>query len=177
MMKNPSFYSGAWGCFTSLIIILLAIFAMAISTNYQYPESRLCGGMLGAGYPVLFICDHWGGGSPTNSWGKITFIDVPNGGIRPTGFLIDFLFYSVLVWFIWFSGTRLLGKRVKRSDVWWSLFIMLGFLAGFLCASLTFWSSSLYLGDRYHYASPTPIVPSATPVGTMPSEITPTLGP
>jgi hypothetical protein len=47
---------------------------MAISANYQYPEHPSCGGMLGAGFPVLFICDDWGGGSPTSSWEKIDYV-------------------------------------------------------------------------------------------------------
>jgi hypothetical protein len=52
--------------------------------------------MLGAGFPILFICDDWGGGSPTNSWGKITFVDILNGGIKPGGFLVDLLVYAIL---------------------------------------------------------------------------------
>ena len=76
--------------------MLLAIFAMIISVNHQYPNSPSCQGMLGAGFPVLYICDNWGGGSPTNSWGKITPIDVINGGINLGGFLVDFLFYTAL---------------------------------------------------------------------------------
>lgn len=116
-MKNQFFLRGSRGCLISLAIIFLAVFAMAISTNYQYPDHPSCGGMLGAGHPVLFICDDWGGGSPTNSWGKITFVDVPNGGIRPTGFLIDFLFYAVLIWIIWLFVARILQKRINQSDL------------------------------------------------------------
>jgi hypothetical protein len=80
--------------------ILVAICAMAISVNHQYPEHPSCGGMLGAGFPALFICDDWGGGSPTNSWDKITFVDILNGGIRPEGFVVDLLFYTVLSYVI-----------------------------------------------------------------------------
>jgi len=173
MKENQFFRQGFRGCFISLVIILLAIFAMTISANYQYPEHPSCGGMLGAGFPVLFICDNWGGGSPTNSWGKITSIDIINGGIRPTGFLIDFLFYFILIWIIWLLAIRIIQRRISHNDLWWVAFISLGFISGFLCAFLTFQSSSLYLGDHYYYASPTPILPSPTAFATMPSLIAP----
>jgi len=173
MKENQFFRQGSRGCFISLVIILLAIFAMAISANYQYPEHPSCGGMLGAGFPALFICDDWGGGSPTNSWGKITSIDIINGGIRPTGFLIDFLFYTVLIWIVWLLAARIFQKHINHNDLWWVTFISLGFISGFLCAFLTFQSSSLYLGDSYYRTSPTPILPSPTPFGTMPPVITP----
>ena len=173
MKENQFFQQGSRGCFINLVIILVAIFAITISANYQYPEHPSCGGMLGAGFPVLFICDDWGGGSPTNSWGKITFVDIPNGGIRPTGFLIDFLFYTVLIWIVWLLAARIFQKRINNSDLWWVAFISFGFISGFLCAFLTFQSSSLYLGDSYYRTSPTPILPSPTPFGTMPSVITP----
>jgi uncharacterized membrane protein len=173
MKENQIFQHGLRGCFISFVIIFAAIVAMAVSTNYQYPEHPSCGGMLGAGFPVPFICDDWGGGSPTNSWGKITFVDIPNGGIRPRGFLIDFLFYAVLIWIAFSFGARIFQKRINRTDFWWVAFISFGFIVGFICASLTFLSSSLYLGDYYYSTSPTPILPSPTALGTMPSVVTP----
>ena len=169
MKENQTFKHGLRGCFISFMIIFAAIVAMAISTIYKYPEHLSCGGMLGAGYPVLFICDDWGGGSPTGSWGKITLIDVPNGGIRPRGFLVDFLFYAVLLWVVFLLGTRIFSRRINRTDLWWVTFISFGFIVGFICASLMFLSSRLYLGDYYYSTSPTPILPSPTALGTMPS--------
>lgn len=179
MTENQIFRQGARGCFTTIVIILLATVAVAISANYIYPEHRSCGGMLGAGYPALFICDDWGGGSPTSSWGKITLIDIPNGGMRPTGFLIDFLFYLSLIWLAWFITVGFIYQRVSRPYLWWVTFISFGFITGFLCAFLTFQSSSLYLGESYYYHTATPVIPSATSPGTLPSMITPisTLGP
>ena len=173
MKDKQFFWQGVRGCLITFVIIAFAIFAMAISTTYQYPEHPSCGGMLGAGYPVLFICDDWGGGSPTNSWGKITSVDIINGGIRPTCFLIDFLFYSGIIWIILLSTARIFQKWISCTDLWWVAFISFGFLVGFLCAFLTFRSSRLYLGDHYYYTSPTPIIPSPTALGTMPSVITP----
>jgi len=88
------------GCLQNFFFVfaagLFAILAIILSTNYQYPENSACQGMLGAGFPVLYICDNWGGGSPTDSWGKITPVDVLNGGINFGGFMLDFLFYAAL---------------------------------------------------------------------------------
>lgn len=94
--KNQFIRRGARIFFIGLVSMLLAICAMVISVNYQYPEHPSCRGMLGAGFPVLYICDDWGGGSPTSSWGKITPVDVLNEGINLEGFLVDFLFYTTL---------------------------------------------------------------------------------
>ncbi|HSL42103.1 MAG TPA: hypothetical protein VK897_01650 [Anaerolineales bacterium] len=173
MKENLIFPHGFRGCFISFVIILAAISAMAISTTYQYPKHPFCSGMLGAGFPALFICDDWGGGSPSNSWGKITFIDVPNGGIRPVGFLIDFLFYALLMWAVLLLVGRIFQRRISQKDLWWAALVSFTFIAGFLCASLMFLSSSLYLGDDYYRTSPTPILPSSTPPGTMPVVETP----
>lgn len=170
MTENYFFRQGVRGCLTSLIITLLAIFAMIISITRQYPSHPSCGGMLGAGFPVIFICDDWGGGSPTSSWGKITFVDVPNGGIRPTGFLVDFLFYTAMIWTI---VAGVFSKRINRRTLWWGAWISVGFSIGFLCAFLIFQSSSLYLGDSYYRRTPTPIIPSPTSPATMASEEAP----
>ena len=67
-MKEKHFFRpGFQGCFISVVIILFAISAMAISTNYQYPAHPSCSGALGAGFPTLFICDAGLGGSPIDS--------------------------------------------------------------------------------------------------------------
>ena len=170
MNENQLIRQGARSCFTSLIITLLAIFAMIISISRQYPSHPSCGGMLGAGFPALFICDDWGGGSPTGSWGKITLVDVPNGGIRPGGFLVDFLFYTAMIWII---TVGVFHKRINRRTLWWAALISAVFIVGFLCAFLTFQSSSLYLGGSYHRTTPTPIIPSPTSPATIDSGITP----
>jgi len=177
MRQKQFFKQGSRGCFISLASILLANCAMAFSANYQYPEHPSCRGMLGAGFPVLFICDDWGGGSPTGSWEKIDFVDVLNGGIRPAGFLVDLLFYIVLIWIVWFIAAGIFHKGTNRRDLWWATFISAGFMAGFTCAFLTFQSSSLYLGDSYYRTTPTLMLPSPTPPGTMPSIITPSATP
>lgn len=170
MTDNHFFRQGARGCLTSLIITLLAIFAMIISISRQYSSHPSCGGMLGAGFPLIFICDDWGGGSPSSSWGKITFIDVPNGGIRPTGFLVDFLFYTGLIWIV---AVGIFRKRIHRRTLRWAALISFVFMTGFLCAFLTFQSSSLYPGYSYYQRTPTPIIPSPTSPATIDPGITP----
>ena len=172
MKENQLFQQGPRGCLISLLSILLAIGAMAVSTNYHYPQHAYCRGMLGAGFPALFICDDWGGGSPTGSWGKIDFVDVVNGGIRPGGFLVDFLFYTLLVLIIWFVASSVLPKAVNHRDLWWTTFIILGFVFGFLFAFLTIWSSDSYIKNP-PIGTPTPVIPSPTASETIPSIITP----
>ncbi len=173
MKENQFFRQGSRGCFISLAGVLFAIGAMAVSAQYQYPESPSCRGMLGAGFPALFICDDWGGGSPTGSWEKIDFVDVLNGGIRPQGFLIDFLFYIVLIWIVWLLASAVFHKGIHRHDVWWATFICVGFISGFLCAFLVFQSSRLYIKES-RFRTPTPAISlSATPPGTLPAAKTP----
>jgi hypothetical protein len=172
MENNQFFKYGARGCIISLVVVLLTIFAMSLSSNYQYPAPPSCGGMLGAGFPVLFICDDWGGGSPTSSWGKIDFIDVMNGGIRPVGFLIDFLFYTILIWIVWFIVSGVLKGKISHS-LRWATLISVGFLCGFLFAFLMVRSSSLYIGEP-HSRTPTPALSLSTkPLGATPSIISP----
>ena len=172
MKENQLLRQGSRGCFISLVSISLVIFAMAASTKFQHPQQPSCGGMLGAGFPMLFICDDWGGGSPTSSWEKIDFVDVLNGGIRPVGFLADFMFYIVLIWIVMFIVSGIFHKGINHRDFWWAIFITLGFISGFLCAFLTFGSSGFYAREFLN-RTPTPVIPSPTSLETMPSVITP----
>ncbi len=167
MKETPLFQQGLRGCFISLLSIALVISAMALSTNYHYSQHAACRGMLGAGFPVLFICDDWGGGSPTGSWNKIDFIDVVNGGIRPGGFFVDFLFYMLLISITWLITTSLVHKGINQGDFWWTMFMMNAFAFGFLFVFLTIWSSDAYIKNP-PIGTSTPVIPSATA-----SEITP----
>jgi hypothetical protein len=172
MKENQIFRQGLRGGFISLVCILLAIGAMAVSAKHQYPNHPSCGEMLGAGFPVLFICDDWGGGSPTGSWGKIDFVDVLNGGIRPGGFLIDFLFYMILIWIAWFTAISIMHKAVNQSDLWWTTFISIGFIIGFLCAFLVFQPGYLY-GRVPPARTPTPVNTFPLPIETLFPTLTP----
>jgi hypothetical protein len=88
---------GLFFVFFNMLCTGFVIYAMIISVDYPYSQHPSCPeGRIGAGFPVLFICDDWGANSPLGSAGGITPIDVTNGGIYLEGFLVDFLFYAVL---------------------------------------------------------------------------------
>jgi hypothetical protein len=159
MKENGLFKYGFRGCFINLVWIVLAIFAVTVSAKHLYPEDPACRQMVGGGFPVLFICDDWGGGSPTGSWGKIDLADVLNGGILPDGFLVDFLFYFILIWIIWLTVSKVTHKSLDRSDLWLTTFIGLGFITGLLLAFL------IFLPDYYQHVRP-PLVRTSTPVPT-----------
>ena len=161
---------GSRGCLISCVNIAAAIFAMVISTVYQYPNDPSCNGNLGAGFPALFICDDWGGGSPTGSWEKIDFIDVPNGGIRPLGFVIDFLFYALLIWSVLVWGGSVLKKRINQYELGWVASISFIFTMGYIGVSVLFFSSRLYVDGYRPRATATPMLPSPTALGTMSAE-------
>ncbi len=116
-MKKIRFIPHGCGFFLfGFVSLFLAFAAIILSANYQYPESPACGGMLGAGFPLLYICDNWGGGSPTSSWGKITPVDVINGGVNFSGFLADFLFYTA-VFFLAILIIRTIYYRLIRAQI------------------------------------------------------------
>jgi hypothetical protein len=161
MKETQRFQQGLRGCFIGVLSIVLAVGAMAISANYHYPQHAACHGMLGAGFPVLFICDDWGGGSPTGSWNKIDFVDVVNGGIRPEGFFVDFLFYILLILIVWLVVSGFLRKDVKHGDSWGTVFMINAFVFGILFAFLIIWSSDSYTKNP-PIGTFTPVIPSAT---------------
>src|SRR6476469_9056086 len=145
MKLRPSSLARFGSCWIGLLTILLAIGAMIIAANYQYPEHLSCGGELGAGFPAVFICDIKYV-SPGNSWGKIDFADVYNGGIAASGFFVDFLCYVVLIWLAWFAVARFFHKGMNQQDLRWSAFIAIGYMIGFLSAFWVFQPSSLANG-------------------------------
>jgi len=164
MKENHFLRPGFQGFFISLVLILLAISAMVFSTNFQYPAHPSCGGALGAGFPTLFICDAGLGGSPIDSWGKIDFADIFNRGIRPEGFIVDFLFYLALIWLVGLVVNRISQHSIGQRHVQWAAFISIGFIFGFLCAFLIFQSSSAY-DPRVH--TPTPLGTSIPLIATL----------
>lgn len=159
MKENQFFQQGFRSCLIIMVGIMLAIFAVTISAKHLSSESPACGEMVGGGFPVLFICDDWGGGSPTGSWGKIDFVDVLNGGIVPGGFLVDFLFYFILIWIICFTISGIIHKGLSQGDLWWTTFIGIGFITGLLLAFL------LFLPSYYVYVRP-PFIRTPTPAPT-----------
>ena len=95
------------------IILLLAIGLTLASLEYvrpavcnsfcDLPKGALCprgscrAGEQSAGFPVPIIIDSGAGSSPTSGWGKLGPEDPPN----PVGPVLDVLFYSVILWFLW----------------------------------------------------------------------------
>ena len=163
MQDYPAIKQGFRGCLLGLLGIIMAVGGTALSTAFHYQQPPPCRGMLGAGFPALFICDDWGGGSPTGSWGKIDFIDVLNGGIQPGGFFIDLLFYLALSMIILWAMSGIIKKGLHAHDLWWMTFILFGFAIGFAFAFMMIWSSDLYVKSRPS-GTPTPVVPSATSI-------------
>lgn len=51
------------------------------------------------GLPLPVVVDDPGGGSPTGGWGKLGPEDLPN----PMTFAFDVLFYSALLWLMWYA--------------------------------------------------------------------------
>jgi len=96
---------------------LLAICMMVISVNYPHPHDPFaCSGLLGAGFPVSFICDYSDGGSPLSSAGKIDSADFPF--VSPQGFFVDALFYVVLLWtagLMVFGIYHLVRRRIQSQ--------------------------------------------------------------
>jgi hypothetical protein len=73
---------------------------------------------------------------------------------------------------IWFVASSFVYKGVNHRDLWWTTFIVVGFVFGFLCAFLTVWTSDLYIKNS-PMGTPTPVIPSATASETIPSVATP----
>jgi hypothetical protein len=96
-----------------IVSVALAVFLTLGSVNDQRAQDPVCQGIAGAGFPVTFVCDTTGS-SPTSSWGKIDEADT----IFPNPFfLIDVLFYTVLLWVPWFVvlGVSHLVRRRTAS--------------------------------------------------------------
>ena len=172
MNENQPFQQGSRGCIISILIIVLAVIALALSTSYQFPQHISCQGMLGAGFPLLFICDDWGGSSPTGSWGKIDLVDVANGGIQPIGFFIDFIFYILISLVVWVAISGFFQKATNHGDLWWATTILIGFLIGFSFAFLSIWTSDQYI-KHPPIGTATPVMPSATAAEATTSIMTP----
>jgi hypothetical protein len=105
------------------VIILLAIGLTIASLAFVRPETcqRLCGapepalcprgaclpGEQRAGLPLPIVVDDPGGGSPTSGWGILGPEDFPN----PITPVLDVLFYSAVLWLIWYAGQFIWNKQ------------------------------------------------------------------
>ncbi len=69
-----------------------------LSVYYQRPNNPVCRGLLGAGFPMAFLCDA-SGESRLSSVGKINWADLDN--LNPLGSLVDVASYSLVLWGTW----------------------------------------------------------------------------
>lgn len=163
------------GCVTGILILLLA-FGLMFSTLkvLRHNDTFSCFGQLGAGFPVSFLCDYSGGGSPISSAGKIDSADFPY--FSPVGTLVDMLFYSMQLGMIWLIADNISRKRSEgRGKYRWAALMIAVYLAGFLTALKLFQPIRLRI-ERSYPRTPTPIA-SPTTIGTNavpPSMLSPT---
>ena len=63
MMRKSQSFSLLWITLTTCLILA------ATTNHYNYQDNFACGGRLGVGFPVSFLCDYGGGASsPIDSW-------------------------------------------------------------------------------------------------------------
>ena len=164
MKENWSFPRG---CVTGMLILLLA-FGLMFSTMriLRHNDQFSCFGGLGAGFPVSFLCDYSGGGSPISSAGKIDSADFPY--FSPVGTLVDVFFYSMQLGMIWLIASRVSRKGLDgRGKYRWAALIITAYLAGFLSAWILLQPARLQI-ERSYPRTPTPIA-SPTTIGTNPA--------
>jgi hypothetical protein len=158
---NPSW---ARGCVVGMGILVLAFVMMVSSMKVlRHNDHFSCFGQLGAGFPVSFLCDYSGGGSPISSAGKIDAADFPY--FSPVGMLLDLLFYAMPLGILWLiadciscTGT---GGRGKYR---WAALILAVYLAGILSAWIVLQPPHLRI-ERSYPRTPTPLA-SPTTIGT-----------
>jgi hypothetical protein len=112
MHKRRFFPSGPPGCIFWIASLMLAL-ALTVGTLFvQRTGSPLCQGLLGAGFPLPFICDA-SGESPLSSVGRIDWADLDS--INLIGSTLDILFYTLALWVIGFIVGRIfqLGRRPR----------------------------------------------------------------
>jgi hypothetical protein len=152
------------GCVTGILIVLLA-FGLMLSTMkiLRHNDTFSCFGQLGAGFPVSFLCDYSGGGSPISSAGKIDSADFPY--FSPVGTLVNIFFYSMqlgMPWLIADSISRVGPEGFGKYR--WATLIIAVYLAGFLSALILLQPARLRI-ERSYPRTPTPIA-SPTTIGT-----------
>ncbi len=113
MKEHRFFPSGYHGCIFAPVSLVLAVCLMISSVIYQRHSDPFCYGRLDAGFPASFICDATGE-SPLSSVGIIDSADMLNIG---PGFIVDILFYTVLLWITWI-GLYGIWQLLRRRKQW-----------------------------------------------------------
>jgi hypothetical protein len=158
-------WSFTQGCTVGALILFVA-FGLMFATKkvLRHNDAFACYGGLGAGFPVSFLCDYSGGGSPISSAGKIDLADFPY--FSPQGTLVDMLFYSMQIGLIWYVANSILQRNYKQAAL-----VILLYLMGFLSAVLLFQLTDVRI-ERSFPRTPTPIA-SPTTIGTNPPPASP----
>ncbi len=157
------------GYIVGAVILFLAFVLMLGTVNsLRHNDTFACYGGLGAGFPVSFLCDYSGGGSPISSAGKIDLADFPY--FSPQGTLVDTLFYSIQLGLLWSVANNILRKKYEQAAL-----VILLYLVGFLSAVFLFQFPNLRI-ERSFPVTPTPLA-SPTTIGTNSPPATPNAGP
>jgi len=160
-MRKFQSYSLLW------IILTTCVILAATTNRYNYRDNFACGGRLGVGFPVSFLCDYGGGASsPIDSWGKVDLADFPY--FSPQGLFIDSLVYVAILLMI----ERLALRIVYHNEQSYSeykkclAFLSISFLLGYVFASFILASNQVNF-HNYLLGMPPTIVYSPTPPATL----------
>ena len=160
-MRKLHSYSLLW------IILTTCIILAATTNRYNYRDNFACGGRLGVGFPISFLCDYGGGASsPIDSWGKVDLADFPYFSLQ--GLFIDSLIYLVILFMI----ERLVHQISPYNEQFpfayrkWLAFISISFLLGYVFASFILASNQVNFHNYLLGIAPT-IVYSPTPSATL----------
>ena len=154
--------------FSLLWITLTTCLLLAATTNrYNYQDNFACGGRLGVGFPVSFLCDYGGGASsPIDSWGKVDLADFPYFSLQ--GLFIDSLIYIAILLLMERLILLILHQNQQLHFEYkiWLAFISISFLLGYAFASVILASNQINF-HNYLLGIHPPIVYSPTPPATL----------
>ena len=160
-MRKFQSYSLLW------IILTTCVILAATTNRYNYRDNFACGGRLGVGFPVSFLCDYGGGASsPIGSWGKVDLADFPY--FSPQGLFIDSLVYVAILLMIERLALRIVYHNEQFYSEYkkWLAFLSISFLLGYVFASFILASNQVNF-HNYLLGMPPTIVYSPTPPATL----------
>jgi len=160
-MRKFQSYSLLW------IILTTCVILAATTNRYNYRDNFACGGRLGVGFPVSFLCDYGGGASsPIDSWGKVDLADFPY--FSPQGLFIDSLVYVAILLMIERLALRIVYHNEQFYSEYkkWLAFLSISFLLGYVFASFILASNQVNF-HNYLLGMPPTIVYSPTPPATL----------
>ena len=116
-MEYYSFFPRKSSRLFLILIFVLSVLLMAVSATHKHYNSYACYGLIGEGHPFDFLCDYSDGailllGPAPESTGKIDWFDPPY--LSAQGFIMDLLFYCVIVLMIWFVATYSIYQFRRR---------------------------------------------------------------